>query len=196
LLPGERPGEFFAGSCNSRLHRGSGIGIVAGSFSAKENGMSIFRKAACIVLFALLALAAAAAQDDDERSNPQQTRLADIAKALNVVGSWRGTTPCADCSGIDTTLTLYGRTSTADAGVYKMDMTYVGRNTSNSIYGRWVLLRGTPTSSHGYIYRLDPSRAGGQFYLHADDNSLQLLDGHLNVTTIAGQGVTLKPVTP
>jgi hypothetical protein len=158
--------------------------------------MSITRKTACIALFALLALSAAAAQEDDERSNPQQTLLANTATALNVVGSWRGTTPCADCSGIDTTLTLYGRNANAGAGVYKMDMTYVGRNTSNSIYGRWVLLRGTPTNSNGYIYRLDPNRAGGQFYLHADDSSLQLLDGHLNVTTIAGQSVTLKPVTP
>jgi len=160
--------------------------------------MKISRKAACIAIFCAFALTAGAQKSAAgvDSVNLQQTQMATAIKSMSPLGSWQGSTPCADCSGIDTTLTMYGRNADTDSGIYKMSMTYIGRNTTNVIYGRWVLLRGTPSNSNGYIYRLDPNRSGGQFYLHADDSSLQLLDGHLNVTTIAGQGVTLKPVAP
>jgi NlpE N-terminal domain len=163
--------------------------------------MRVSREIVCIAFLSVIALAAtgqstSAPQNSSDHSNSRQTKLADAIKTMSPIGSWRGMTPCADCSGIDTTLTLYGKNPNAEEGAYKMDMTYIGRNTTNSIYGRWVLLRGSPSNDNGYIYRLDPNRAGGQFYIHADDGSLQLLDGHLNVATIAGQGITLKAATP
>ena len=107
----------------------------------------------------------------------QQARLADTAKTMHVLGTWQGTTPCADCSGIITTLTLYQKAPNdfTDA-VYRLHMKYIDRGSFSS-YGSWTVLRGMPGHADATLYQLDPDKPQGtQYYLRVDDDTLQQLD--------------------
>jgi copper homeostasis protein (lipoprotein) len=109
----------------------------------------------------------------------QQTRLAATAKTMHVLGTWQGTTPCADCSGIITTLTLYQKASNdfTDA-VYRLQLKYIDRGSFTN-YGSWTVLRGMPGNANATVYQLDPDKSGKQYYLRMDDNTLQQLDGEM-----------------
>src|SRR5258708_3637635 len=107
----------------------------------------------------------------------QQARLAATAKTMHVLGTWQGTTPCADCSGIITTLTLYQKTPNnfTDA-VYRLHLKYIDRGSFTS-YGSWTVLRGMPGHADATLYQLDPDKPQGtQYYLRVDDETLQQLD--------------------
>jgi len=107
----------------------------------------------------------------------QQARLAATAKTMHVLGTWQGTTPCADCSGIITTLTLYQKAPNdfTDA-VYRLHLKYIDRG-SFTTYGSWTVLRGMPGNADATLYQLDPNKPQGtQYYLRVDDDTLQQLD--------------------
>jgi uncharacterized lipoprotein NlpE involved in copper resistance len=107
----------------------------------------------------------------------QQAHLAATAKTMHVLGTWQGTTPCADCSGIITTLTLYQKAPNdfTDA-VYRLNMKYIDRG-SFATYGTWTILRGRPDDANATVYQLDPDKPQGtQYYLRIDDDTLQQLD--------------------
>lgn len=109
----------------------------------------------------------------------QQARLAATAKTMHVLGTWQGTTPCADCSGIITTLTLYQKAPNdfTDA-VYRLHLKYIDRGSFTS-YGSWTVLRGMPGNADATVYQLDPDKAGKQYYLRVDDDTLQQLAGDM-----------------
>jgi copper homeostasis protein (lipoprotein) len=109
----------------------------------------------------------------------QQARLAATAKTMHVLGSWQGTTPCADCSGIITTLTLYQKAPNdfTDA-VYQLHLKYIDRG-NFAHYGSWTVLRGMPGNPDATVYQLDPDKSGKQYYLRVDENTLQQLDGDM-----------------
>ena len=125
---------------------------------------------ACVVL-AWSAFAFSETQDD--------SKLAAMAETMRVLGTWQGTTPCADCSGIITTLTLYVKAPNdyTDA-VYRLQLKYIDRG-SFTKYGEWTILRGRPGDPDATVYQLDPDKQGKQYYLRVDDDTLQQLDGDM-----------------
>jgi copper homeostasis protein (lipoprotein) len=107
----------------------------------------------------------------------QQAALASKAKTMWGLGTWQGTLPCADCSGIITTLTLYetapNDTSTA---IYKLQRNYIDRGSFTG-YGYWKILHGTGDDPKAVLYQLDPGKQEStQYYLQVDDNTLEQLD--------------------
>lgn len=135
--------------------------------------MRLFRKSICA--FAIIAFALSTQSQTNDKQ--QQARLAATAKTMHVLGTWQGTTPCADCSGIITTLTLYQKASNdfTDA-VYRLHMKYIDRGSFSS-YGSWTVLRGMPGHADATLYQLDPDKPQGtQYYLRVDDDTLQQLD--------------------
>lgn len=109
----------------------------------------------------------------------QQAHLAAKAKTMHVSGTWQGTTPCADCSGIINTLTLYQKAPNdfTDA-VYRLHLKYIDRGSFTN-YGTWTILRGRPADPDATVYQLDPDKQGKQYYLRVDDDTLQQLDGDM-----------------
>jgi copper homeostasis protein (lipoprotein) len=134
---------------------------------------SIF--ALAIIAFALLMRSPTVQSQTNDKQ--QQARLAATAKTMHVLGTWQGTTPCADCSGIITTLTLYQKAPNdfTDA-VYRLHLKYIDRGSFTS-YGSWTVLRGMPGNANATLYQLDPDKPQGtQYYLRVDDDTLQQLD--------------------
>ena len=98
-----------------------------------------------------------------------------------LLGEFEGTLPCADCSGIRTTLTLYGSgTAESNDGTFILRETYLGRLESGRTFvlqGRWTMVRGNAADRNATIYQLTPDPpAQPRFFLRVDDDELRLLD--------------------
>jgi copper homeostasis protein (lipoprotein) len=135
--------------------------------------MGLRLKNTCAFAILVLALSTQAQTKDTQ----QQARIAATAKTMHVLGTWQGTMPCADCSGIITTLTLYQKAANdfTDA-VYRLHLKYIDRGSFTN-YGSWTVLRGTPGNADATVYQLDPDKPqGSQYYLRVDDDTLQQLD--------------------
>lgn len=84
-----------------------------------------------LVAFLLLAAAACAAPASDETVRPDPAHNA--RNALDWAGTYRGVLPCADCSGIETVVTL------VEDGTYGAQSTYLGKSDGPiSQQGRFV----------------------------------------------------------
>src|SRR6516162_3031644 len=88
-----------------------------------------------------------------QTQDAQQAKIAAATKSMVVLGTWQGTTPCADCSGIITTLTLYIKAVNdyRDA-LYRLQMKYIDRG-SFTQYGEWTILRGRPGDDDATVYQ-------------------------------------------
>lgn len=77
-----------------------------------------------------------------------------------LLGVYKGTLPCGDCSGLDTTLRLYakGKYDTTYA-FYVRTQTYRGAphgDLTLSDRGEWAVLRGDATDENATVYQLNP----------------------------------------
>jgi copper homeostasis protein (lipoprotein) len=98
-----------------------------------------------------------------------------------LVLTFSGTLPCADCSGIATTLTLTRKAAGWAEGTYRLKQTYIDRGPPRVTTGDWTTLRGDATDDDATVYELDPDKAqGAQHFLRVgDDAALRLLDGDM-----------------
>lgn len=97
------------------------------------------------------------------------------------VGTYTGTLPCADCSGIRTTLTLSAQSQLqTGGGTFHLSEEYLAAGNGNQRFdtqGRWLLLRGTPADRDATVYQLTSDGAERvMFFLRVGDQALRLLD--------------------
>jgi copper homeostasis protein (lipoprotein) len=91
-----------------------------------------------------------------------------------LLGVYKGTLPCADCSGLDTQLRLYakGKFDTTYA-FYVRTQTYRGAphgDVTFSDRGDWAVLRGDAVNPDATVYQLDPDNEQGSESLLLTDN--------------------------
>lgn len=90
--------------------------------------------------------------------------------------TYTGTLPCADCSGLVTTLTLIKPSSTQ--GDYILHEIYAEKMTTPIVTeGKWTITRGIPSDPEAFVLTLtasDPNQ-GVTHYLMDGDNKLTLL---------------------
>src|SRR5579872_1958374 len=82
----------------------------------------------------------------------------------NSVKIYAGTLPCADCSGIQTTLSLKGNHA------YSLKLVYIGRNTSFTEIGSWQ----QEEKNNMQVYVLQNENQTS-YYERIDPNTLRLL---------------------
>jgi len=101
-----------------------------------------------------------------------------MAPALT--GVYRGTLPCADCQGIDTTLTLYAKSPQEFVNTsYLLQQTYRGTRDGDRTLaerGTWFLLKGNAANPDAIILQLRSINGGIQNYLRVNQDELKLLD--------------------
>jgi copper homeostasis protein (lipoprotein) len=120
-----------------------------------------------------------------------QTFSVDVAvssgepKSYLLLGNYRGTTACADCTGIQTELRLYakGKNDSTDA-IYVLTRTYQGgRNGDQSFTDRgdWVVMKGDAVDPNATVYALSPDdpQHAQYFLLQPGGASLTGLDGQM-----------------
>jgi hypothetical protein len=99
-----------------------------------------------------------------------------------LLGEYKGTLPCADCSGLETVLRLYakGKFDTTYA-FYVRTQTYRGAPHGDVTYsdrGDWAVLRGDATDENATVYQLNPDNENSSesLLLKENGNALVQLD--------------------
>lgn len=114
-------------------------------------------------------------------------------------GVYKGTLPCADCSGLDTELKLYAKSRfDTTYALYIETRTYRGTRNGDVAYsdrGEWAVLKGSASDPNATVYQLNPDRPSeSQFYLLRDRGAvLQQLDRELKAIS-SQMNITLKRV--
>lgn len=95
-----------------------------------------------------------------------------------LLGTFEGVTPCADCPGIQTRLTLIQDAPYSAEGIYELSLTYLERDVEPFVTtGIWTTERGTPTDPDATVYVLNPDMPEKtQRYLRVDDETIRQLD--------------------
>lgn len=88
--------------------------------------------------------------------------------------TYSGMFPCADCSGIETTLTITTQKTHATDGTYVMQQIYQVKNVQPFITsGNWIIIH----SNHQTILELSPDKpADLTYFLMVNPSTLQILD--------------------
>lgn len=95
--------------------------------------------------------------------------------APTLVTTYAGKLPCADCSGINTTIKLYSDHTYQESDVY------IGKSTTFSANGYWMLVKGIPSNPTASTYQLAPyGQSTNVFYEIMSDKKIQQLDNNRN----------------
>ena len=104
----------------------------------------------------------------------------------NSVTVYEGVLPCADCNGIQTTLTLY-QNKLKNQYSYKLHEVYLGQNNDKTFdtYGKWIALKGTQEDPTAIVYQLsvqneDPEDSDVINYLVVSKNEIKMIDDEMN----------------
>ena len=135
-----------------------------------------------IFIFILALTACSANIKNNNASSNNQIQLPDN----NSTTVFEGTLPCADCNGIQTTLTLYQNKS-KNQYTYRLHEVYLGQNNDKTFdtYGKWIALKGTQEDPKAIVYQLsiqneDPEDSDVVNYLVINKNSIKLIDDEMN----------------
>lgn len=100
--------------------------------------------------------------------------------SANLLGTYTGLLPCADCVGLRADLRLYSAHPGGDVSRYEMRQTYIGTRDGDRTLersGRAKLVHGSASDKQASVYQLDAEHGDGRLYfLRAADNELRLLD--------------------
>lgn len=118
--------------------------------------------------------------------------------------TYSGKLPCADCSGLLTTLTLIKQKNIGESGYYVMHELYEGKTTTPYITeGTWLITKGTPDNPEASVLQLTQSNAPGVTYYRIDGETLTMLnqqkekiDSPFNETLTATKKTTQQLANP
>jgi NlpE N-terminal domain len=133
------------------------------------------------LLLAILSICAATQSPYILSAQTTTTPKQDSATAkspMQLVAQYRGVLPCADCPGIDTTLSLFANSPNDLAHArYVLKSSYQERNHSFTETGAWTIVHGTPDNPDATVYQLKPKNGGQPTnFLRVSDNEILQLD--------------------
>lgn len=106
--------------------------------------------------------------------------------------AYEGILPCADCPGLDTTITFYPDQT------YTMKLIYQERNDNKPFFekGTWKMTTGMKDSPNATIYQITPTKStSSQYYLVLDKTHIQQLDMQKEKITGASLNFTLTQIS-
>jgi hypothetical protein len=97
---------------------------------------------------------------------------------IQLVAQYHGVLPCADCPGIDTTLSLLANaTNDLVHTRYVLKSSYQERNNTFTETGTWSVVHGMPGNPDAIVYQLKPKNGGQPTnFLRVSDNEILQLD--------------------
>lgn len=98
--------------------------------------------------------------------------------AYPITQTYTGTFPCADCSGLDTTLTLSKDTSNATYGTYTLEEIYEGKDLKPyTVSGIWNIIHGTATDPKAPVLELQTDKTLETSYFQINTpTTLEMID--------------------
>lgn len=118
------------------------------------------------------------ASEEDPMNNAQVSPEVDGA----LTKTYAGTLPCADCSGIETTLSLTQIDENTVEGRYTMSQKFLEREDDAFVTtGDWTTQRGDGQNPDATVIALNPEDSETiEFYLQVDPQHLEKLDSEGN----------------
>ena len=117
----------------------------------------------------------------------------------NLLGTYTGILPCADCAGIRADLKLYAGQPGGVASRYEIRETYIGTRDGDRTFeksGRVKMVRGTASDKEATVYQLDTDRADVlRNFIRAGDNELRLLDHERKELVSSGPHSLYRAIT-
>ncbi len=107
---------------------------------------------------------------------------------------YKGVLPCADCSGLQTELTLF-HAANAGMGSYILKETYMGKDRVVETKGEWTHHRGIPGNKNATVFDLYNAAkpdADSRYFLQLKDGSIKLLDKDLKMIKSEGNYILKK----
>jgi len=95
-----------------------------------------------------------------------------------LLGEFKGTLPCADCQGVETSLTMIKKDEGTAEGSYVLIETFVGKSADPVVAeGNWTTLRGSAADPDDTVYELNPDSLEFQrrAFLKVNDYVIRLL---------------------
>ncbi len=111
-----------------------------------------------------------------------------------LLGEFKGTLPCADCAGVETSLTLVQKDDGTAEGTYVLIETFTGKSEDPVVTeGAWTTLRGSAADPDDTVYELNPDGLEVQRrdFLKVNDYVIRLL-GPDRAEVDTGASVTLQ----
>lgn len=94
--------------------------------------------------------------------------------AYNSTVVYKGITPCADCPGIEETITLYNNKTYSDKNVY------LEKSTSYTDKGTWNTIQGTKSNPTAKVFQLIREDGKSKSFFILKGNQITPLDVNLN----------------
>ncbi len=95
-------------------------------------------------------------------------------KFNNIPVAYKGITPCADCPGIEETVTFYKDMTYTDKNIY------LERNVSYTDNGKWSIINGTKSNPNATVYQLINEKDSHKSYFILEENQIRPLDPDMN----------------
>lgn len=114
-------------------------------------------------------------RSSNSSDNSVEANQADMGLTKIYVGSL----PCADCTGIDSTLSLTKKDLNTAEGTYAKSEQYIGKDSKGAVNskGDWTTQRGNNADPDATIIVLNPTdKEKIEYYLQLDENHLEMLD--------------------
>ena len=94
-----------------------------------------------------------------------------------LLGEFKGTLPCPDCAGIETSLILVQKDEGTAEGTYVLMETFTGKSADPVVTeGNWTTLRGSAADPDDTVYELNPDNLGAaRDFVKVDDLTIRLL---------------------
>lgn len=109
-------------------------------------------------------------------SQPTETTTDEMAiQPPTFSGTYTGVLPCADCTGLETSITFTPSASDPNMGTFTMSEVYQGKSTEPmTSNGTYTVTSGTPTNPNAQVVELVTEGQDPEFYM-VSENSLQML---------------------
>jgi len=121
----------------------------------------------------------------ESKSQASSPRIPSETSAQQLLGTYTGTLPCADCRGIRTELSLYVKDPNQfREATYKLTETYLGTRDGDRTFEsveRWTIFRGNEADPNATIYQLSYDQPRNlRNFRRVSEEELRLLDGQQN----------------
>ncbi len=104
----------------------------------------------------------------------------------SALGVFTGILPCADCEGIETTITLK-ENKEKNERTYTLKEVYLGQGSDKPFEttGMWTIIKGTPSDPNAIVYQLavendDPEDSDVVNYLVVNNTTIKHIDDEMN----------------
>ncbi|MCM1512268.1 MAG: copper resistance protein NlpE [Oxalobacter formigenes] len=121
--------------------------------------------------------------EQETASAAQTTTAAPAAtETVNIVKTYEGVLPCADCSGIKTRVKIRAKADDPTANLFEVTETYMGKEPDNVFVttGKYTVQRGIGDDNNATVYIFTPEQPAGDTLYYAvysnDPATLHLLD--------------------